>query len=73
MKEYNVEHKIKKLSRPEIWIILIIVLGLIRFLFNLIRNTYSIGEPFKFLDYFALPSVGFGIVLLWNFKSSIKK
>lgn len=73
MKEYNVNSKIKKLSRPEIWIILLIILGLIRVIFNSIRNTYSYDEPFKFLDYLALPSVCFGIILIWNIKLSIKK
>lgn len=73
MKEYNVDGKIKKLSRPEIWIILLILLGLIRYLFNAIRNTYSFEEPFKFLDFFAIPSIGIGIILLWNIKLSIKK
>jgi hypothetical protein len=73
MKEYNVDSKIKKLSRPEIWIILLIILGLIRYLFNAIRNTYSFEEPFKFLDFFAIPSIGIGIILLWNIKLSIKK
>jgi hypothetical protein len=73
MKEYNVDSKIKKLSRPEIWIILLIILGLIRYLFNAIRNTYSFEEPFKFLDFFAIPSIGIGILLLWNIKLSIKK
>jgi len=73
MKEYNVNSKIKKLSRPEIWIILIIILGLLRYLFNAIRNTYSIEESFKFLDLFAIPSIGIGIILLWNIKLSIKK
>lgn len=73
MKEYNVDSKIKKLSRPEIWIILLIILGLIRYLFNAVRNTYSVDEPFKFLDFFSIPSIGIGIILLWNIKLSIKK
>jgi len=71
MKEYNVDKKIKKLSKPEGWAIVLIILGVILLFLEKWTAVHSFRDIGKILDSLLFPVIGIGILL--NSSKQIKK
>lgn len=71
MKEYTVEKKIKKLSRPEGWAIVLIVIGLILLILERWGVIHSFRDLTKILDSLLFPFLG--ILILISSSRQIKK
>lgn len=71
MKKYTVEKKIKKLSRPEGWAIVLIVIGLILLILERWGAIHSFRDLTKILDSLLFPFLG--ILMLISSSRQIKK
>ncbi len=71
MKQYNIDKKIKKVSRPEGWAILGIILGAILLIFERWRAIHSFRDLVSILDSLFFPIIG--IVVLIDVSKRLKK